>query len=91
MEISLIIYLTIIIEIILIIGRLIFGSKKEFLRKRKINLHIHHMYYGFALFVVAAIAFYHELLVIIGAALIFSDLIHHFIVLPIWVGKTEFP
>jgi len=81
--------LTLSIEVLCVIGRLVFGSIKKFYRKKKL-VRIHHGYVGLGL-VVLSFFYLNEYLVIIGWSLFLSDLVHHFIVLPLWVGKTEFP
>ena len=87
-----VIILTLIIEFILIIGRLIFGSMKETFKKHKskLKVRIHHGYIGVVL-VLIYLFWLQDILLVVGLSLIFSDLIHHFIVLPLWIGRTEFP
>lgn len=87
-----VIILTLIIECILIIGRLIFGSMKETFNKHKdkLKVRIHHGYIGVIL-VLVYLSWAYSPLLIVGMSLLLSDLIHHFIVLPLWVGRTEFP
>jgi len=87
-----IIILTLIIEIFSIIGRILFDSMKERYKKNKLPFksHVHHGYMGIV--IILAYFFYHlESFLIVGMALFFSDVIHHFIVLPVWIGRTEFP
>jgi hypothetical protein len=84
-----IILLTIVMEFATIIGRKYFGSWRK-RHKGKHVQHIHHLYVGF-LIVFAYALFPYTILLIIGLSMVFSDLIHHFIVLPIWIEKTEFP
>jgi hypothetical protein len=84
-----IILLTLAIEFITILCRKYIGSWKEF-HKGKPTIHIHHLYTGFLVVFLYAL-FPYTLLLIIGLSMVFSDLIHHFIVLPIWIEKTEFP
>jgi hypothetical protein len=81
-----IIYLTIFFELLTIITRLIFGSAKKFYKARKIP-HIHHLFFG----IICLFFFQYWYFLEIGISLILADLIHHFIVLPIWIKKTEFP
>ena len=87
-----IIILTFLVEIFYIFGRIIFGSMKERYKgfKFKYKLRIHHGYTGIFLILIYLIYSW-DWLLIVGLALLFSDAIHHFIVLPIWIGKTEFP
>jgi hypothetical protein len=78
-----------ILELITIFGRILFGSAKE--RLKTLNTpRIHHGYIG-VLLSGAYLVFPKQILLTIGLALILSDLMHHFLVLPIWVKKTEFP
>jgi len=87
MEISiiLIIFLILGFEFLTMISRLVFGSAKRFFKIRKIP-HIHHMYLGLIL-----IIFYNYwYLLEIGIAMVVQDLMHHFIVLPLWIGESEF-
>ena len=87
-----IILISLVIELLTIGGRLYFGPMKERFRKMrfKYKARIHHGYIG-----VLLILFYlfikSELLFITGMSLFLSDLIHHFVVLPLWIGRTEFP
>lgn len=81
-----------IIELLTIIDRLIFGSVKEKYQKWKFKykIRIHHGYIGLLLIIIN-LGYYSKALYIIGLSLFISDAIHHFIVLPLWVGRTEFP
>ena len=83
---------TLAIEIITIAGRALFGSMNERYKKIKApyKLRIHHGYIGIIL-ALAYLIYPEELVFIAGMSLILSDAIHHFFVLPIWAGKTEFP
>lgn len=87
-----IIILTLGIEILTIAGRLLFGSAKKVYSKIKFRhkIRIHHGYIGILLLIIYCITT-NDLLILIGAALALSDAIHHFIILPVWIGKTEFP
>lgn len=87
-----ILLLTVIIEGMTIGGRLFFGPMKDTFKKyRKIlKVRIHHGYTGLAL-VIIGFLMSSEIIQIIGWALFISDAIHHFIILPLWVGRTEFP
>lgn len=85
-----IVILTIIIEILTILGRLCFGSVKEFNKRYKIKFRIHHGYIGIVLIIIHLI-FQQKILLILGLPLLFADAIHHFIILPLWIKKTEFP
>ncbi|MEK9167042.1 MAG: hypothetical protein AAB836_01945 [Patescibacteria group bacterium] len=83
-----VIVLTLIIESATILGRFFFGSIKEKYKKIKspYKIRIHHGYIGLVMMLIQ-----NETVLILGTALFFSDLIHHFLVLPLWVGRTEFP
>ena len=87
MEISIIFIITLIlgIEALAIIGRMIFGSSKRFWRLRKMP-RIKHFFVGLILLIFYSYWHFFE----IGIALIMQDLIHHFIVLPLWLGVSEF-
>jgi hypothetical protein len=70
---------------------MIVGSKKE---KHAINppkIRIHHGYVGLFLLLIASLFYPYESLFILGWVLFLSDAIHHFVVLPVWVKRTEFP
>jgi hypothetical protein len=86
MEIPLIIIVILALEAIIIISRLIFGSARNFWKARKIP-HIHHLFFGIILLFFYKYWYFLEMAI----ALIANDLFHHFIVLPIWIGETEFP
>ena len=92
MVITKIILLTLAIELITILGRIQFGSIQNHYNKIKFKfkIRIHHGYIGIALSLIYLIYPVQEYL-IIGIALLISDAIHHFITLPIWVSRTEFP
>lgn len=87
-----IIILTLSIEALTVICKVMFGSFKDNYKKIgfKYKLRIHHSYIGVVLILIYL--FYPtELFFIIGLSLVFSDTIHHFIVLPLWTERTEFP
>jgi hypothetical protein len=87
-----IILLALIYEVGTILVRIKFGSMKNFYKKNKekLKIRIHHGYTGLILILIYL--FYpFEILAIIGGFLLVSDIVHHFVVLPIWIGKTEFP
>ncbi|TWU06437.1 hypothetical protein [Stieleria varia] len=79
-----------------------FGLKLESTRdtastigRLTMGLRIHHSYIGAAivLLVIPTIHRYPKIaryLLIVGASLILSDLIHHFVVLAYWVGDPQF-
>lgn len=80
------------IEAVTIFARMFFGPIKIRFQKLKFKykVRIHHGYIGLIL-----LLFYqyipNDALLIIGGGLLISDVLHHFLVLPLWVGKTEFP
>ena len=81
---------TFVLEVTTIIGRLFFGSIKNVYKKYKLKIRIHHGYIGLVLILVN-LYFKNNHLLIASASLFLSDAIHHFIVLPIWMRRTEFP
>lgn len=85
-----ILLLTTLIESVTILGRLLFGSIKNYYKKYRLKIRIHHGYIGILL-ILMNLYFKNDYLLISGASLFFSDAIHHFIVLPILAGRTEFP
>ena len=87
-----ILILVLIIEGSCILGRLVFGSMKNIYNKnkRRLRIRIHHGYLGVLLILIYLI-YPKNVLLIAGMSLVISDLVHHFIVLPLWIGKTEFP
>lgn len=87
-----IIFLTIVFEIIIILGRLYFSSAKEIYKnnKFKYKIRIHHGYIGL-IFILIFFLTPIKILLILGIPLLASDFIHHFIVLPLLIKKTEFP
>lgn len=87
MEISIILIIMFILglEAVNIAARLIFGSSKRFWKLRKMP-RVHHMFFGALLLIFYNYWYLFE----IGIALIVQDLIHHFVVLPLWVGEAEF-
>lgn len=85
-----IIILTTLIEIITIIARKLKLNSYKIQKDLGLKVHIHHMYIGIALLIINFF-FQKERIFIIGISLIISDLIHHFIVLPLWIKKTAFP
>ena len=80
--------LTAIILTLCIVGRIYFGPMKD--NKYKIKPRIHHGYVGLALLLISSF-FSMNLLYIGGMSLFLSDALHHFVVLPFLVGRTEFP
>ncbi len=87
-----VVLLTALLEVFTIFSRLVFGTEKDKLKKNKIfKFHLHHSYLGIAFILFANYFLYNEFILIVGWAMLLSDAIHHFIVLPILVGRTEFP
>lgn len=86
-----IIILTLIFETFSIISRVKFGSMKKIYKKSKMPVRIHHGYVGILLLLVFYLIMPVYSLLVIGWSLFLSDAVNHFIVLPIWVRKTEFP
>ncbi len=91
-----ILLLTVIIELAAIIGRVMFGSMKGWHASAQklldMNIpRIHHGYIGILILIVAHFFYTSKTLTMIGAALLLSDILHHFVVLPLWIGRTEFP
>lgn len=82
--------LTLILETLTVFGRFQFGPAREWHKKRRTRWRVHHGYIGIAL-MAAYVMLGFEWMLLIGAALFLSDAIHHFVVLPMWSGQTEFP
>ena len=80
------------VELLTVVARMICGPMKERYAKIKFKykLRIHHGYVGFALLLMH-ILYPLDTIFILGIALLLSDALHHFVVLPLWVGTTEFP
>ncbi len=74
-----------------ILGRAVFGSMKKHYPKRLLKVRIHHGYMGLVLMAIGSGLGLEEWIFTLGAALFLSDVLHHFLILPLWVGKTEFP
>lgn len=84
--------LTLLFEAFTVLARLWMGSAVEFNRSAPLWLQIHHMFWSIPIFV-AAVATRRwpraaRFLTSCGTALIASDLLHHFVVLPLTVGNT---
>jgi len=82
-----ILLLTILMEIATIAGRALFGSAQKFYRKLPVR--IHHGYVGLFLIALYILFPMPTIFIVTGTALFLSDLIHHFIILPAWVGRKE--
>ena len=85
--------IALIFELVTIFGRMIFGDMKTTFKKYKsyLKVRIHHGYIGLALILAYYFLYPIEEIYLLGVALFISDALHHFVVLPIWVGRTEFP
>jgi hypothetical protein len=81
-------------ELITLAVRFVHGvSAVEFNKTAPLLLQIHHMFWSAPLFVIAAVTSWRfprvtGTLIGIGLGFILSDLVHHFVVLPILVGNT---
>jgi len=84
-----ILLLTLLIEIATIASRALFGSAQKFYTKNRIPIRIHHGYIGLALIALYILFPVPTIFIVTGTALFLADLIHHFIVLPILVGRRE--
>ena len=93
------IIVTILIESVTVIGRFCFNFQSQkntaFMAKYTFGYRIHHGYIGLLLIIIYLIFAktswkYIDWVFIIGFALLFSDLIHHFIVLKLTKGSPEF-
>lgn len=90
--------LTAIIELVTVVLRFDFGlqahTSTSWMAPFTLGFRVHHGYYGILMLVVAARvrrrAALRNALVIIGAALFLSDMIHHFLVLWPVTGSPEF-
>ncbi len=85
-----IIILILAIEAATIFARVVFGSARELYKKLGIKIRIHHIYLGLFL-IILSFLFFEGVLLVLGASIFLADIIHHFIVLPVWVKRTEFP
>ncbi|MBL7051406.1 hypothetical protein ISS04_04595 [Candidatus Woesearchaeota archaeon] len=94
-----VIVLIVLIEGFSILFRFKFGWRSKHLKQKlKISPKMHHMFFGFAFLV---FGWYYRFTIInlwgpvslfdLGIALTVSDMIHHFIVLKLIKGDTEFP
>ncbi|MBT4604104.1 hypothetical protein HOC01_00555 [archaeon] len=90
--ILLIILTTILVELITITCRYFFGNIKNKFKKFQLNpqLRLHHGELGLIFIILNFIFFHNQLVLITGWTLFLSDMIHRFIVLPIWVGETKY-
>ena len=76
-----------------------FKEKEQVIKKLTFGIRIHHSYVGIGMILAAAIASlfvsgkppWLSLLGILGWGLLLSDIIHHFLVLYLVTGNTEFP
>ena len=81
--------LVVLFETIEIFGRLVFGSAKDGYA-RKLGFTIHTSYVGVT-FSIIYFLFSGDVFFIFGLALIIQDVIHHLVILPVLVGRNEFP
>lgn len=79
--------LTISTEAAIVLDRKFFGSMRKYYKHK---IRIHHGYTGI-LCVIISLFRPADALLIFGSAMFFSDLIHHFVVLPAWIKSREFP
>ncbi|MEZ6058752.1 MAG: hypothetical protein R3C19_00150 [Planctomycetaceae bacterium] len=87
--------LTLTFEAITIVARITAGqSAAEWLEETRppLLLQIHHMFWSVPLILLALLLSSRPRIAIVlwsvSLALILSDLMHHFVVLPLWVGNT---
>jgi len=87
-----IIILTILVELLSIALRAIFGPMKDRHKKIKFKykIRIHHGYIG-VLLLIAYLFYPLDWIFIVGISLTIADAIHHFIFLKILTNETEFP
>lgn len=90
--------LTLAFEALTILARLLYGkSASEFIEQNDppFLLQIHHMFWSAPFILVGLLAWQkpavREPCFSITIGLVLSGLMHHFIVLPIWVGNTGWP
>lgn len=83
--------LTAIFEIAACVGRFGFGIRSRDHLKLTMGVRIHHGYVGGVLWVLALLLSAPAATYVgaIGTALVVSDLMHHFVVLPLAIGKIE--
>ena len=84
---------TLLVEAVTVALRLGTGmSGAEFCRTTPLCVQIHHMFWSLPLFLIVPLAWrsprWSGALLGIGLGLVASDLLHHFVVLPLWVGNT---
>ena len=94
---------TLICELATCVGRFAFKisvrEKEQAIKKLTFGIRIHHSYVGIGMILAAAIANlfvssnppWLSLLGVVGWGLLLSDIIHHFLVLYLVTGNTEFP
>ena len=82
--------LVLVVEVLTVLGRKFICSAPELNRRIGLKVRVHHGYIGLVLLVLSLLYFNYYLFVL-GWVLFLSDFVHHFIVLPIWKGSTEFP
>ena len=84
-----ILLLTLLIEIVTIASRALFGSAQKFYTKHNLPVRIHHGYIGLILIALYILFPVPAIFIVAGTALFLSDLVHHFIVLPALIRRTE--
>ena len=96
--ISEILFLTFLIESLTVGTRLLFKMDAQELfekhLKKYVKIRVHHGYIGILLAVISIFVVNDAAgrwLFIIGSALILSDVLHHFVFLPVLLKKTKFP
>jgi len=85
-----ILLLAFIIELLTILARLLFGPIYTHPTWKNLPRRIYYGYIGLLILVVSAFFYPYEIWIVLGASLFIADAIHHFVVLPLWVGKTEY-
>jgi hypothetical protein len=82
-----IIAVTLLLEAVTCFGRFVFRLRA---RDWRMPVRIHHGYVG----IVVLLGWFfvqNDWILIAGSSLVLSDALHHFVVLPLAVGSTEFP
>ena len=95
-DLRLFLWLALFIEFITIFGRFVLGLRGKEIYMRimerlgfKRLFHFHHMFFGVILIIISYFV-YPLFLFNLGLACIVSDAFHHFVVLKIFTGKSEF-
>lgn len=85
-----IIFCTGIIEIFTLTSRIFFGPASRFYSLHFHGIHIHHLYVGIILLILSLFFPFTSILVL-GWSLVLSDVVHHFLILPLLGLPIEFP